>query len=493
MITNDGNAILRELDVSHPAAKSMIELARAQDEEVGDGTTSVIVLAGEMMQAAEAFVASKGPARVSLHPTQIVAAYYNALDHALKVCNTIAKPFDENDDEQFRRVIRSCVGTKYTGRWGDLIVNMALDAVRKVTTVADPKTGRKEIDTKRYVRVEKIPGGEESDCRVMSGIMLNKDVTHSKMRRRIENPRILLLDCTLEYKKGESQTSVEMTKEDDFNRLLKLEEEYIQQICQDIIRAKPDLVFTEKGISDLAQHYLYKAGITAIRRLRKTDNNRLARAVGATIVSRTDEIQESDIGKGCGLFEVVKIGDEYFCMIDQCKDPKACTVILRGGSKDILNEVERNFQDALQVARNLALDPRLLPGGGALEMCISRALADYAKSVEGVEQWPMRNVAAAFEVIPRTLAENCGADVVRLMTELRAIHSAAHAKGEMSFVGIDGETGKLLDMNDPANQDKSIWDPYVVKVHYIKTAIESAAMLLRIDDILSGLGSGQAK
>jgi T-complex protein 1 subunit gamma len=490
VITNDGNAILRELDVSHPAAKSMIELSRAQDEEVGDGTTSVIVLAGEMMQAAEAFV-SQGPARVNLHPTQIVSAYHTALERALKVCNTIAKPFDENDDQQFRRVIRSCVGTKFTGRWGDIIVNMALDAVRKVVTVADPKTGKKEIDTKRYVRVEKIPGGEESDCRVMSGVMLNKDVTHSKMRRRIENPRILLLDCSLEYKKGESQTSVEITREDDWNKLLKLEEEYVQQICEDIIRIKPDIVFTEKGISDLAQHYLQKAGITAIRRLRKTDNNRLARAVGATICSRTDEIQESDIGLGCGLFEVQKIGDEYFCMIDQCKDPKACTVILRGGSKDILNEVERNFQDALQVARNVALDPRLLPGGGALEMNVARAIADFAKTVEGVEQWPLRNAAAAFEVIPRTLAENCGANVVRVMTALRATHAAAQAKGEISFVGIDGETGELLDMADPANEERSIWDPYVVKVHYIKTAIEAASMLLRIDDILSGISGGK--
>ena len=490
MITNDGNAILRELDVSHPAAKSMIELSRAQDEEVGDGTTSVIVLAGEMMQAAEAFV-SNGPARVNLHPTQIVSAYHTALERALKVCDTVARPFNDQDDQQFRRVIRSCVGTKFTGRWGDLIVNMALEAVRKVTTVADPKTGRKEIDTKRYVRVEKIPGGEESDCRVMSGIMLNKDVTHAKMRRRIEKPRILLMDCSLEYKKGESQTSVEIVKEDDWNKLLKLEEEHVQQLCQDIIRAKPDLVFTEKGVSDLAQHYLCKAGITAIRRLRKTDNNRLARAVGATICSRTDEIQESDIGLGCGLFEVQKIGDEYFCMIDQCTDPKACTVVLRGGSKDILNEVERNFQDALQVARNVALDPRLLPGGGALEMNVARALADFAKTVDGVEQWPLKNAAAAFEVIPRTLAENCGANVVRVMTALRATHAAAQAKGEISFVGIDGENGDLLDMADPAKDDKAIWDPYVVKVHYIKTAIEAAAMLLRIDDILSGMSTGK--
>lgn len=473
--------------MSHPAAKSMIEISRAQDEEVGDGTTSVIILAGEFMSVAEPFF-STGSARVNLHPTQIVGAYHKALERALKICNTIARPFDATDDSQFRRVIRSCVGTKFTGRWGDLIVNMAMDAVNKITTVADPKTGRKEIDTKRYVRVEKIPGGEESECRVMSGIMLNKDVTHSKMRRRIENPRILLLDCSLEYKKGEGQTTVDIEKDQDWNKLLKLEEEHVQNICEDIIRMKPDIVMTEKGVSDLAQHFLYKAGITALRRLRKTDNNRIARAVGATIVSRTDEIQESDIGTGCGLFQVQKIGDEYFTLVDECKDPKACTVVLRGGSKDVLNEVERNLQDALQVARNIALDPRVLPGGGALEMNIARALADYAKTVDGVEQWPLRSAATAFEVIPRTLAENCGSDVVRLMTTLRATHAAAQAQGEVSFVGINGNDGSLIDMTDPGKQDDAVWDPFVVKVHFIKTAIEAAGMLLRIDDIVSGVG-----
>jgi T-complex protein 1 subunit gamma len=296
VLTNDGNAILRELDVSHPVAKSIIELSRTQDEEVGDGTTSVIVLAGELLYSTEPFLSNAK----TMHPTQIVRAFYTAMDTALAVCDAQARPFDTADPEEMRRVIRSCVGTKFTGRWGDRIVDMAMDAVKKVTVVADKKTGRLEIDTKRYVRVEKIPGGEDTDCRVMNGVMLNKDVTHSKMRRRIERPKILLLDCSLEYKKGESQTSVELTNESDWEKLLKLEEEHVQQLCNDIIRAGPDLVFTEKGVSDLAQHYLYKAGITAIRRLRKTDNNRLARAVGATIVSRTDEIQSSDLGLGCG-------------------------------------------------------------------------------------------------------------------------------------------------------------------------------------------------
>ena len=210
--------------------------------------------------------------------------------------------------------------------------------------------------------MEKLPGGAIEDSCVLKGIMLNKDVTHPKMRRLIENPRIVLLDCPLEYKKGESQTNVEILKETDFTRMLELEEEYIKKICDEIISMKPDLVFTEKGISDLAQHYLLKSGISAIRRIRKSDNNRIARACGATILNRTDELQENHVGTGAGLFEIKKIGDDYFCYITKCKDPKACTIILRGASKDILNESERNLQDALHVAKNLLLEPKLVAG-----------------------------------------------------------------------------------------------------------------------------------
>ena len=228
---------------------------------------------------------------------------------------------------------------------------------------------------------------------MLTGVMFNKDVTHARMRRRIVRPRILLLDCPLEYKKGESGTNVEITKEEDWNTLLRLEEEYIENMCAQIVAVRPDIVITEKGVSDLAQHYLMKANITAFRRLRKTDNNRVARATGATIVSRTDEILESDVGEGCGLFEVRKLGDEYFAFLEECDEPKACTILLRGGSKDVLNEIERNLQDAMQVIRNVVLEPRLLPGGGATEMAIAQALMQAATEAEGVGQWPMQAVA----------------------------------------------------------------------------------------------------
>ena len=226
-------------------------------------------------------------------------------------------------------------------------------------------------------------------------------------------------------------------------------------------------------------HYLNKAGISAIRRLRKTDNNRIARACGATIVNRPEEITDADIGTGAGLFEVKKLGDEYYAFIVDCVNPKACTVLLRGASKDVLNEVERNLLDAMGVARTVALDPRLLPGGGAVEMAVSRALTESAGAIEGVEQWPYRAVGAALEVIPRTLAQNCGANVIRTLTKLRA----KHAEGfENCTFGIDGNTGTITDM-----KELGVWEPYEVKVQTIKTAVESASMLLRIDDIVSGI------
>eukprot|EP00938_MAST-03A_sp_MAST-3A-sp1_P007256 g7256.t1 len=471
VLTNDGHAILREIDVSHPAAKSMLELSRAQDEEVGDGTTSVIVLSGELLTVASPFLSDK------MHPTVIVRGFHEALDQSLKIVDKMAVDVDMNDEAKLRELIASVIGTKFVTRFGEKFVNMAIQAVK---TVSVERPGRKaEVDIKKYAKVEKIPGGEMSECRVLNGVMFNKDVTHHKMKRKIVKPRILLLDCPLEYKKPETAANVELTQDTDFDALLKEEEDAIKQMCADIIAFKPDVVFTEKGLSDLAQYYFVKNGITAIRRLRKTDNNRIARATGATIVHRTDEICEEDIGTKCGLFEVRKIGDDYFTFLEECDQPKACSIILRGASKDVLMEVERNLQDAMRVAKNLMVSPKLVPGGGATEMAIARGLEDYASNIAGVTRNPYLAVAKALEVIPRTLLENCGADVVRQLTALRAKHAT---KGENQSLGVNGVTGKLERM------DKiGIWDSYEVKVQTIKTAIESSCMLLRIDDIVSGL------
>lgn len=465
VLTNDGHAILREIEVSHPAAKSMIELSRTQDEEVGDGTTTVIILAGEMLAQALPQLER------NIHPVVIISAFKRALSDALSIIEEISIPVDINDDKAMYTLINSSIGTKFVSRWSELMCSLALKAVR--TVMWDQGGGRKEVDIKRYARIEKIPGGEIEDSKVLDGVMLNKDITHPKMRRRIENPRIALLDCPLEYKKGESQTNIEITKEEDWNRVLQIEEEQIKEMCDALLAVKPDLVITEKGVSDLAQHFLQKANVTAIRRVRKTDNNRIARATGATIVNDVRNIQPSDVGTHCGLFEISKIGDEYFTFLTKCKDPHACTIMLRGPSKDILNEIERNLQDAMGVARNVMFHPRLCPGGGATEMAVSVGLERLAKNVEGVAQWPYRAVAEAMEVIPRTLIQNSGNSPIRVLTQLRA----KHAEGGTSW-GVDGDTGKLVDM-----KEYGIWEPMAVKMQSVKTAVESACLLLRVDDI----------
>jgi T-complex protein 1 subunit gamma len=396
----------------------------------------------------------------NIHPVVIISAFKRALKDALEIIEEISMPVDINDDQQMYKLISSSIGTKYVNRWSELMCSLALKAVRTVSFDVGPN--KMEVDIKRYARVEKIPGGDIEDCRVLDGVMLNKDITHPKMRRRIENPRIVLLDCSLEYKKGESQTNIEITKETDWKRILEIEEEQVKAMCDAVLALKPDLVITEKGVSDLAQHYFVKANVTALRRVRKTDNNRISRATGATIVNRVDDLTEADVGTQCGLFEIEKIGDEYFTFLTKCKNPKACTILLRGPSKDVLNEIDRNLADAMAVARNVIFHPRLSPGGGATEMAVSVRLGQLAKSIEGVQQWPYKAIAEAMEVIPRTLVQNAGASPIRVLTALRA----KHAEGQHSW-GIDGDKGTLADM-----RDLGVWEPEAVKLQSIKTAIE---------------------
>ena len=266
-------------------------------------------------------------------------------------------------------------------------------------------------------------------------------------------------------------------------------------MCDHILRLKPDIVVTEKGVSDLAIHYLHKGNVSVIRRLRKTDNNRLAKATGATIVNRPEELQESDIGKNCGLFEVKKIGDEYFSYFTKCRNLLACSILLRGASKDVLNEMERNLQDAMSVARNILQCPMLVSGGGAFEMELSTRLLEKSKSVDGLLQWPYQAVANALEIIPRTLAQNCGANVIKVMTELRKKHCDSTDKNH-DYYGINGLTG-AVELMKVCN----VWDPISVKKQTLKTAVEvtyiltfkSACMILRIDDIVSGIKKKEKK
>lgn len=470
VLTNDGNCILREIDVVHPAAKHMLELARAQDEEVGDGTTTVIILTGEILSLAQPLLDRQ------IHPLKIVKGFSLALTDALHAIEDASVTIDTDKREQLEDVVRACLGTKFSSKEELLMCRLAVDATLRVVQL-NAVTGQKEIDIKRYAKVEKIPGGSIDDSEVLDGVMFNKDHLHPKMRRRIDNPRVLLMDTALEYKKAETTISIEVSKDTDWEQLLKQEEDYIRDICKKIILLKPDVVITEKGASDLAAHFLAKANITAIRRLRKTDNNRIARATGATIVSRIEEATEDDIGKGAKLFEIKKIADEYFTFITGCPKGSACSIVLRGASKDTLNEVERNLHDAMSVARNIILEPRVVHGGGAIEMYVSSRMMEKAKSITGVTQPAYQSVAMALEIIPRILAQNCGANVIRTVTELRA----KHANVENRTIGVNGVTGQVCDI-----KVLRVIEPAGVKIQALKTAIEAASMILRVDDVVSG-------
>ncbi|KIJ07832.1 hypothetical protein PAXINDRAFT_89740, partial [Paxillus involutus ATCC 200175] len=406
-----------------------------------------------------------------IHPVVIISAYNKALKESLEIINKISIPIDVSSDEEMLSLIKTSIGTKFVARWSDLMCRLALQAVR---TVAAEDNGHKTVDIKRYARIEKVAGGSIEESTVLDGVLVNKDITHPNMRRRIKNPRIVLLDCPLEYKKGESQTNMEFSKESDWARAQEIEEEQVIVQCKRILEFKPDLVVTEKGISDTAQYIFERANVSAIRRVRKSDNNRIALAVGATIVNRVEDLRESDIGTQCGLFNIEKMGDEYFTFLTGCANPKACTILLRGPSKDILNEIDRNLADALSVARNVYFNPVLAPGGGATEMAISVGLHARARSVTGVAGWPFRAVADAMEVIPRTLVQNSGGNAIRVLTELRA----KHANGEHSW-GVDGNTGKIVDM-----KSYGLYESASVKIQILKTAIEAARMLLRVDDVV---------
>ncbi|UKJ89410.1 T-complex protein 1 chaperonin [Theileria orientalis] len=488
VITNDGNSILREIDVANPAAKSLIELSRSLDEEVGDGTTSCVVLCGQVLSNCTNLL------KKEIHPTEIVKGLMDALEDSIKALEQIAIEVNPSDHDKLLQVVESCLGTKLSSRWGNLTSKLALESVLKLyhnsqkssTSASNGTDGANGpagvttgyLDVKRLIKIEKVPGGLLEDSKVLDGIVINKDVTHAGMSRRIVNPRVLILDCTLEYKKGESQTMVDITSEEAWNELLLQEESEIRQMCQHVIDSGCNVVITEKGVSDLAQHYLVKAGITCIRRVRKSDANRIAKCTGATVVNRPEEITKQDVGHSCRLFYVDKIGDEYYSYFVDCEKTKSCSIVLRGGSKDVLNEVERNMYDALNVCRNILTNCKLLPGGGATEIYVSNYLNRQIQLKSGLKRLSYESACKAFEIIPKTLAQNCGANPVRVISDLLSLH----ASGSHSM-GIDGETGEIVDV-----VKKNLFDTFAVKEQVYKSAIESACMLLRIDIIVSGIG-----
>lgn len=456
-LTNDGNSILREMDVSHPSARCLIELAQTQDDECGDGTTTVLVLAADLLDRMV-------PLLKQTHPIHVCRQISAAKDICLKQLDEISVSAKEDG---LLEIIKAGVATKLCTILKIPIPELAFKAATLINK-KDEEGANKRIDIKSDVKVEKIVGSfEESE--VIEGIIIEKDLIHSQMRRNIENPKILVIDCPLEYRKGESVTNMELSDKDAFTRALQIEEEHVRKLCMGIVDSGADVVISEKGISDLALSILCEHNITAIRRVKKSDLIRIAKATGTTIKSWIDDelAKNTQLGSA-GLFEYVKIGKDYFCRLSKCNVPGAVSVVLRGPTRDILNELDRNFMDAIKIARNVLASPRLVPGGGASEMNLS------LKLLESRSEAVFKECAESLKIIPSIISTSSGCG--NTLERLHELERQQKAKGP--FMGINGITGEITDMREV------VMEPLIVKSQTIKSAFECVTQLLRVDGII---------
>jgi thermosome len=471
-ITNDGATILDEVDVQHPAAKMMVEVAKTQDDEVGDGTTTAVVLAGELLAKAEELIDK------DVHPTIIVDGYRDAAEKALEFLEEIAIKTNPTDREFLKKVAKVSVASKLLSEYKDYIADLTVDAVLQVAEKT-PEGYRVDIDD---IKVEKKAGESLIDTKLIKGIVLDKEVVHPGMPKRIENAKIALLNCPLEIEKTEMDAKINIETPEQMDAFLKEEERMLQEMVEKIVKAGANVVICQKGIDDMAQHFLAKKGILAVRRAKESDMEKLAKATGGRIITNLDDLTSKDLGFA-EVVEERKVADDKMTFIEGCKNPKAVTILVRGGAERIVNEAERAIHDALCVARDVIVDPRVVGGGGAPEAEVARRLRQYAEKLAGKEQLAVLAFAEALDSIPMTLAENAGLDPIDMITELRARHD----KGEI-WTGIDCFSGKVADMTK-----NDVYEPLVVKTQVVKSASEAATMILRIDDVIAASKTKEEK
>ncbi|KAL6122782.1 hypothetical protein NUSPORA_00039 [Nucleospora cyclopteri] len=457
-VTNDGNCILRELDVGHPSARCLIDLAKTQDDECGDGTTSVIILAAELLDKLVPLISEFHPIKICKFLSEIRNLCIDTL-HEISI---------ENKESEMLKIVRSAVSTKLCTVLKLPIPEIAVEAAMKIR---DPNSAVK-CDIKNNIRIVKMLG-DFKQSKVLDGILLEKDIIHSQMQRHISSPKILLIDSPLEYKKGESATNMEFSEVEDFTDALRGEERQIEKMVQQILNVKPDLVVSEKGISDLALSLFQQNNVTALRRVKKSDLTRIAKATGATIMNRLEDIDIKHLGS-CGQFDYEKIGQTFYSSFHKCKDPKAISVILSGPTKDLNNELERNFFDAVKVAKNMIINSKMVPGGGASEM----AILNKVKNMKGdtkLQKNVKNAVCEALKVIPSILALNSG---VSNSIELLNILVERHKDPVNCYLGVNGITGEIQNMKEV------VMEPIIVKSQCMKSAFDTVIQLLRVDGII---------
>ena len=472
VITNDGATILEEMNVEHPTAKLMVEIAKTQDKEVGDGTTTSVVIAGYLLRNAGQLLDK------NIHPTTIVRGFELAENKATELLDKMAEKISLEDRDTLIKIAKVSMGSKGIGseEEKEKIAEIVVDAITKVV---EEKDGKYVIDTE-LIKLEKKEGGEVMDTSLVNGVVIDKEVVHSGMPKRVENAKIALIDSPLEIEKTETDAKIEITSPDQLEAFLKKEEEMLKNMVEKIKKVGANVVFVQKGIDDLAQHYLAKAGILAVRRVKKSDMEKLSKATGARIATSLDDLTEKDLGEA-GLVEERKIAGENMVFVENCKDPKSVSIFIRGGTEHVVSEVERAIKDALGSVASALEDGKYVTGGGSIEMALALKLKDYAKEVGGREQLAVEAFAEALESIPTTLAENAGMDAIDTLVELRN----RHAKGENSY-GVDVSKGKVGDM-----KKLGVLEPAKVKKQAIASATETARLILRIDDIISAKGTSK--
>ncbi|RLF52636.1 MAG: thermosome subunit [Thermoplasmata archaeon] len=468
IITNDGATILKEIDVEHPAAKMMVEVAKAQDEECGDGTTTAVILTGELLKAAGELLEK------NIHPTIIASGFKMAADKAVEILNSMAKTIKKDDKETLRNIAMTAMASKGASAAKNLLADIV---VKAVTMVAEEINGRTVVDLDN-IQITKKQGGSIEDTQVIEGIILDKERVHEGMPKIVKNAKIALVNAPFEVKKTEVDARIQITDPSQLQKFLDEEEAMLRKMVEKVKKAGANVLICQKGIDDIAQHFLAKEGIYAVRRAKKSDMEKLAKATGAKIVSNLDDLTPKDLGTA-GLVEERKIGDDRMTFIMECKNPKAVSILIRGGTEHIVDELERALHDALSVVKVALEDGKITPGGGAAATEIAIQLREYAPSVGGREQMAIEAFADAIEVVPRTLAENAGLDPIDMMIKVRA----EHKKG-MKYAGIDVETGDVADM-----MKKNVIEPLRVSTQEVRSAAEAAIMILRIDDIIAAKGT----
>ena len=463
VVTNDGVTILKEMDIEHPAAKMLVEVAKTQEDEVGDGTTTAVIIAGELLKKAEGLLDQ------DIHPTIVAMGYRQAAEKAQEILNVIA--IDAEDRETLLKVAMTAMTGKGTEKAREPLAELVVGAVKQVEDNG-------EID-QDHNKIEKKDGATIDDSQLVNVVIIDKEPVHPGMPKKIEDAKIALLNSAIEVKETEVDAEIRITDPAQMQAFIEQEEQMIRDMVNKIADAGANVLFCQKGIDDLAQHYLAKAGIMAVRRVKKSDMEKLARATGATVVTNIEDLDFEDLGLAGSVAEK-KISGEAMLFVEDCKDPKSVTLLIRGSTEHVVDEIQRAMEDAIGVVAATVEDGKVVAGGGAAEIAIAKGLKEYADTISGREQLAVSAFAEALEVVPKTLAENAGLDSIDALVDLRAAHEKS------LYMGLNVFKGEVTDM-----YRAGVIEPHRVKKQAIQSAAEAAEMILRIDDVIASTGAGK--